>query len=613
MERRPFLKLLGLGGAVAGVYLFNRNLLNLSADQAVDGSPTPWNPSATALPSKDIPSPITSPTAVASAEAALYKTEIRNFDEKWQSYIRADKTKVLLIPLANDFFYDGTRAVRTVELSGITIDCQKLWTLETPDRKHITLAELPHSTGDKVLPMAVLNDPSSVKSTESIISAYTYIGEEKVYHNKIYNMATALAHIMKYQEENGPFEKGKEYSYLKMIDLLGGEYKPGFNVYSYKVMGGGVCTAASVFCKALFLAGAEFTEKYVHSPREYVVWVGPGDPNVTAEGTDASVNYVSRNDVKDFRFVPSQTAYIDVDLSISPNGRKVNEFTLPGDARMVYTIKVTSTKPSFDKSEEILAARDAYDELPSGSTSPQNPPPESLNSQGKEKIIANLVYPEEKLSHFKKELEVDPDISEIGEIRDVLNSYVVATTEEKRKVGVGTYLRNSDWYKKFVNSGRSTRNLENILKILDQNTYRKEGQPFQCGAYTVLLASIGNKLSPKNIFGYTLSGGCFAENAYDMVPWVIKNNTTDFVDDQGFKFKVIKNISEVNVGNLFVRYDNLVGHIGAVVGKKNVDGETVLLVTDANRKPGKVFIFEVNANNFDAIFGGPPYNKVIIC
>lgn len=606
VDRRMFLKVLGAAALLGGAYYVKRSLSSLPGSQSGEMSPT-LGPSLTPSQLRNSLNPTNSPANSPTAERVLSQTEIVEFDEKFRSYIATNHTPVILIPLDSDYFYDETRAVRVTELSGVTIDCQKLWKLETTDKKFITVAELPHSTGDKVLPFAVLGDPSSQKSSEVITSAYTYMGEEKVYHNKIYNMSTALAQIMDYQEKNGPFEKGKTYSYLDIIKLIPGyEYKLGFNVYKYKVVGGGVCTTASVLCKALYLAGATF-KKEIHSPREYTVWVGPGDPAITIEDSDAAVNYVSMSEIHDFKFTPSQTTYIDVELSIMPNGRKVSEFTLPGDARMTYTVKITPTKPAPGRSEEILAKRDVYDKLAPGSSTPQDTLPAGLDSADKQNAAAHLVYPEVRTGNFTKELATDPALGEISEIRNILNTYVLKT----QKYGAGTYLRNSDWYKKFVDSGRNVAKLENILKILDQNTYSLKGQPFQCGAYTVLLASIGSPLSPKSIFGYTINGG-FAYNTADIVPWVIKNGSTDFVDDQGFKFKVIKNISEVNVGNLFVRYDDPIGHIGAVIGKKNVGGETVLLVTDANRRPGKVFIFEVDATNFDAIFGGPPWKKVTI-
>ena len=47
------------------------------------------------------------------------------------------------------------------------------------------------------------------------------------------------------------------------------------------------------------------------------------------------------------------------------------------------------------------------------------------------------------------------------------------------------------------------------------------------------------------------------------------------------------------------------GHIGAIIGKKTVTDETVLLVTDANRRrDGKVAIFEVDKSNYVAVLGG---------
>lgn len=50
-----------------------------------------------------------------------------------------------------------------------------------------------------------------------------------------------------------------------------------------------------------------------------------------------------------------------------------------------------------------------------------------------------------------------------------------------------------------------------------------------------------------------------------------------------------------------------------VIGKKTVNGQTVLLVMSANqRSDGQVAIFEVDKSNFDAVFGVPAYLKVVI-
>jgi hypothetical protein len=62
-----------------------------------------------------------------------------------------------------------------------------------------------------------------------------------------------------------------------------------------------------------------------------------------------------------------------------------------------------------------------------------------------------------------------------------------------------------------------------------------------------------------------------------------------------------------------VRYDTTAGHVFAVVDKKIVNGQTVLLIISANqRMDGQIAIFEVDNSNFDVVFGVPAFLKVVI-
>jgi len=537
--------------------------------------------------------------------------EILHLNEKWKGFIKTDKTPVFLIPLAKDYFYDEAREIETAEFSNQTISCKNFWYLLIDKKVALTLTELPHTTGDASLPLAILTNPPMQKSPEKIISAYTYTGESGVYRNKIYNIATTAASIMRFQEKHGPFEKGKTYSYLEMIDLIHNQdYRSGYNDAREVVRGGGICAGSTTLAKALLLSGSKLVEKWPHPTRVY--WVGPGDPAITVENSDATTGYGDDGQVYDLKFIPSQTFYLDIDLAITPNGTKVDDFHAPADARVTFTVKATPTKPESDKSAKMFALRDTYyKEAKTNPSAPERDPlPKGLDNLEGQNELEGVVYPQERISHFEKELKENSSLVEIDEIRNVLNSYVLTGQKE---VKVGSYLRNSDWYKKFVDSGRDVSKVENILRILDKYTNYFYQQPFQCGTYTALLASLVIPLSPRNIFEYTLDDGGYADFVSQLVPYEIKSGQSRLVNGKGFTFKVIDKLSEVNVGNLFVRYEDKVGHIGAVVGKKVLDnGEVVLLVTDANRRKGKVFVFEVDALNFNAIFGCTPYKKVVI-
>jgi hypothetical protein len=86
-------------------------------------------------------------------------------------------------------------------------------------------------------------------------------------------------------------------------------------------------------------------------------------------------------------------------------------------------------------------------------------------------------------------------------------------------------------------------------------------------------------------------------------------------DIRGRKFIAFnaKTLEEINVGDIFVNMEGESGHTGAIVGKKNINGETVLLVADANGAfDGQIHIYEVDKCNFDIAFGSYPYPKTMI-
>jgi hypothetical protein len=244
--------------------------------------------------------------------------------------------------------------------------------------------------------------------------------------------------------------------------------------------------------------------------------------------------------------------------------------------------------------------------------------------------------PEIGTEHFKEECKKDPTISETYKLMGMINAYINTTTpddvKDHKKPCLGTYLRETEWYekKKQTLTEEQLSLLNAILRVTDGYTFQHANPnsttllPFDCLGWTRLLSGLGYPVSPVNAGGVQKEGNTISEQtihfAKELVPYEITNSHTqstflyyDKVRKLFFKVGLYLSASDVEVGSLFVRYDGYTGHIGAVIGSKEVNGNTTLLVTDANKqKDGRVHIFEVTDKNINSIFGAPPYKKVLI-
>lgn len=206
-------------------------------------------------------------------------------------------------------------------------------------------------------------------------------------------------------------------------------------------------------------------------------------------------------------------------------------------------------------------------------------------------------------TRFDYELRSDPFIRSLNVLRQTANR-----VDSNSKTLVGTYLKTTAWYQ-----SESERLSDNPLKLdyfeaalrhLNQHSNLIPSQKIQCIGFAILLHSLSD-LFPS-------IGGAEIYYAKDLVPDAIKNGNAKKVDLGDYSALVITKIEEVNVGDFILRYDSNVGHISGVIGKKTVDGKIVLLLATANQyRDGKIQIFEVDENNFEAIFGSAPFKKVI--
>ena len=142
-------------------------------------------------------------------------------------------------------------------------------------------------------------------------------------------------------------------------------------------------------------------------------------------------------------------------------------------------------------------------------------------------------------------------------------------------------------------------------------TYWYKKQPLQCIGWVILLAALDYRQSPQDISGADIG------YARELIPNSIRLDSYQESWQNGFHTLKVGSLDEINVGDLFVTYELMFnespGHIGAIVDKKVIDGETVLLATDANRKDdGLVRIFKIHRGNMYGVLGIPPKKWVII-
>jgi hypothetical protein len=203
----------------------------------------------------------------------------------------------------------------------------------------------------------------------------------------------------------------------------------------------------------------------------------------------------------------------------------------------------------------------------------------------------------DSLNHFSDELKTDPFLVSLVLLKDTANQIKPESSES-----VGQYLKDSLWYGQEIirlkNNEILLQNLNVGLKHLDNNTKVTPGQKIQCLGLSVLLASMDNR--------FLQVGGYSIETAAQIIPREVKNGSRDVLGHA----IAVKTLEEIQVGDLGVSLTTKAGHIFAIIGKKRVDSQTILLVISANQnRDGQISIFEVDNHNFADIFG---YRKVIL-
>lgn len=179
---------------------------------------------------------------------------------------------------------------------------------------------------------------------------------------------------------------------------------------------------------------------------------------------------------------------------------------------------------------------------------------------------------------------------------------------------IGKFLKASDWYKmemeKIKSDADQLSSFESAIHHLDYFSNIYANQKVQCYGLAILVSGLDKRFP--DIGGATISG-VPVKNASELVPESIKSGKETKVYMGGYYAIRVYKLENVNVGDLYVRYDTTNGHVAAVIGKKIIDGKVVLLITSANQtNDGIVAVFEVDENNFDVTFGLDPFKKVVL-
>lgn len=153
-----------------------------------------------------------------------------------------------------------------------------------------------------------------------------------------------------------------------------------------------------------------------------------------------------------------------------------------------------------------------------------------------------------------------------------------------------------------LNPGGKKLTFDDALSSLDDNTYRRPGRPLECVPAAILLSGMNLPISPKDISGVRTdsAGGLLKDEARESLKF------RDLYSDKvsGLLFVRVRKIEDVEVGDCFIRYGGNNNHIGTVIGKKTVNGETYLLKAESNvNLDGRISVSEVNAYNFADTFG----------
>jgi len=559
---------------------------------------------------------------------------------EYEGTVNASNLPIIFVPLRNDYFYDQKRDIELWKVKNINLGVNKILYLKEDENRVFRVATLHHTTGDHSLPIAIIDEGSinnldgeywpdtrfgTLSAKKEIAAEFSLIGD--YYPNKTHNLLEAAAQLLRFQMKNGPFNQDKTYSAMDIFDIRGNySYRMGRKNYlGHSLRGDGVCGMATVLAHTLSQTEARFDEQRSHSYWSQY-WTGPLDPEISIENDTAISSFEGIN--YDFKWTPlSDTPhYLSIEALLALNGPPSRDLLGDANSRIFFQMMLTEKKPDlqselvlieqlqkdyieFNKGHEaskLLSKSSLVEKLPWGAdTSQEN--------------IVRATYVEENVRGFEKEIAKNPFLKDIAELKNLTNEYIekypYITFNRNKTLRVGEYIKKSKWYE-FLASDRKEK-IDKALDYLDTYTYeyytyKNEYEAVQCVGWTVLLASLGYESSPIDVQPHP------AVFARDLIPEQLRTQRWRKEMALGkYRFIVPENLSEINIGDLFVTYelpfDSTAGHVGVIVGKRKSGNETVLLASDSNRKcDGAPRMFRVDRASAHGIFGRPPKRWVVI-
>lgn len=363
--------------------------------------------------------------------------------------------------------------------------------------------------------------------------------------------------------------------------------------------------------KMLTLSGAEILEKWEHPDGQKYFENPFGASELPIAATDATVQWPKY----DLRWVQKETGWVTASAVVMPDGdflkSEYGEEIIKFDALEIITLRFTKIKPdlSTDKLENLKVAYQAYREGEAGMVALAGEDSKMIKATPWKRgdslsLLLSGIVPEERVSRFANEIENDPFLKSLASLRAYANSVDPANPLE-----MGTYLKTTPWYSqeldRLKDNPKQIAELDAALIHLNNYSNIWPNQKVQCVGMAVMLGAMDNR--------FTHVGGIKYSYAADLVPKEIRTGEMVMMTSNGLLVKTVETLDEVRVGDYGVRYDSKTGHIFAVVGKKTVKGEIVLLIAAANQaSDGRISLFEVDKSNFDVVFGIPDIHKVII-
>ena len=515
------------------------------------------------------------------------------------------ETQLILVPIQKDLFIDQNESIKIIGLkedSLLTIKEVRL--IENNEKEVFQIGVVSGNYGAQVLPLVVLssgeyqfdiNNLDFAEHDPSVVSSISYIvGKNNVYPNKIINDLQALINITKLQKQNGPLNPGEQYSAIELLSLdniNSVDYKLGKTSTGYLVKAGGVCSVVTGISSLLYKTFPEIVpQEQWHHPSKYF----QGPFSMDEKIVDATVQTPPDGKFYDFRWEQpgNEPLYFHINVSLVANGAQSESEYKTSDVDMVMTIGFSPNPPSENQVSKLMENLTKYQNFREQNTSSSITDSEYrlFDSINYEKFIES-VYNPKNIELFATEQKALVD--EVLKLKNVVNNI---PADEK----VSVHIKNSEWYKNWIekqNDEKTTERLEDVLRTLNQADFI-ENQRVQCVGFSVLVGVVFPELNIQHI------GGAHISFAKELIPKAILNGGT--VSSTGFGGVAFGNlnIEDFETGDLFVRPDGNAGHVGVILSKIIVNGQSVLLVTDANRNnDGLMNIFMVDDHNFFEVFG----------